>query len=266
MDAEHPPTAFIVVHFWPRYCHRQCLPATKKVCHSVLQSFIAFRTVLHDFFKGVCVCVYHFTLEFCSFCLLFSYTFLLYSDYTAIEILHVTQSEVTFSNFIQRATVSSDVSTETAKAAKEAGLVNELETTVNSLEATLDFSQFFLLLFHDLDEILCDGNVISLWPYLGTLTGSIHNRSYQTFHMYSRKLEDWLITSPFCLPTPWLNEESRPVEAHIETEPVEVHEDGQFLKREGEGILQLPTVLKCNPLEHILIINLEGRHQNTKHT
>eukprot|EP00434_Breviolum_minutum_P000676 symbB.v1.2.000592.t1/scaffold26.1/size418576/7 len=65
---------------------------------------------------------------------------------------------VTFSNFIQRATVSSDVSTETAKAAKEAGLVNELETTVNSLE-------------------------------------------------------------------------SRPVEAHIET-PVEVHEDGQFLKRQ----------------------------------
>ena len=93
---------------------------------------------------------------------------------------------VTFSNFIQRATVSSDVSTETAKAAKEAGLANELETTVNSLE-------------------------------------------------------------------------SRPVEAHIETTPVEVHEDGQFLKREGEGILQLPTVLKCNPLEHILIINLEGQ-------
>lgn len=110
----------------------------------------------------MCVCVYHFTLEFCSFCLLFSYTFLLYSDYTAIEIAHVTQSEVTFSNFIQRATVSSDVSTETAKAAKEAGLVNELETTVNSLEATLDFSPFFLLLFHDLDEILCDGNVVSL--------------------------------------------------------------------------------------------------------
>ena len=112
----------------------------------------------------VCVCVYHFTLEFCSFCspCCFHTLFLLYSDYTAIEIAHVTQSEVTFSNFIQRATVSSDVSTETAKAAKEAGLVNELETTVNSLEATLDFSQFFLLLFHDLDEILCDGNVVSL--------------------------------------------------------------------------------------------------------
>lgn len=118
------------------------------------------------FLKGcvcVCMCVpFYFRILFILFTLLFSYTFLLYSDYTAIEIAHVTQSEVTFSNFIQRATVSSDVSTETAKAAKEAGLVNELETTVNSLEATLDFSPFFLLLFHDLDEILCDGNVVSL--------------------------------------------------------------------------------------------------------
>lgn len=109
------------------------------------------------------MCVpFYFRILFILFTLLFSYTFLLYSGYTAIEIAHVTQSEVTFSNFIQRATVSSDVSTETAKAAKEAGLVNELETTVNSLEATLDFSPFFLLLFHDLDEILCDGNVVSL--------------------------------------------------------------------------------------------------------
>ncbi len=89
-------------------------------------------------FEDVCA-PFYFRILFILFTLFLSDTFLLYSDYTAIEIAHVTQSEVTFSNFIQRATVSSDVSTETAKAAKEAGLVKELETTVNSLESTLDF-------------------------------------------------------------------------------------------------------------------------------
>ena len=150
--------------------HKESMSLSFAILHCFPNRFTWF------FKRGVCVCVpFYFRILFILFTLLFSYTFLLYSGYTAIEIAHVTQSEVTFSNFIQRATVSSDVSTETAKAAKEAGLVNELETTVNSLEATLDFSPFFLLLFHDLDEILCDGNVVSLWPYLGTLTGSIHN-------------------------------------------------------------------------------------------
>lgn len=42
-------------------------------------------------------------------------------------------------------------------------------------------------------------------------------------------------------------------------QPMKVVMDGEFLKREGDvGSLELPATLKCNPLEHVLVINLEG--------
>eukprot|EP00434_Breviolum_minutum_P006022 symbB.v1.2.005308.t1/scaffold283.1/size308953/9 len=41
--------------------------------------------------------------------------------------------------------------------------------------------------------------------------------------------------------------------------PSQLRVEGDFLKRDGqEVIMDLPKVLKCDPLEHLLIINLEG--------
>ncbi|CAK9013016.1 unnamed protein product [Durusdinium trenchii] len=41
--------------------------------------------------------------------------------------------------------------------------------------------------------------------------------------------------------------------------PTQLRLEGDFLKRDGEDvIMELPEVLKCDPLEHLLIINLEG--------
>eukprot|EP00438_Fugacium_kawagutii_P016307 Skav222789 [mRNA] locus=scaffold1419:3712:7315:+ [translate_table: standard] len=41
-----------------------------------------------------------------------------------------------------------------------------------------------------------------------------------------------------------------------------LHVDGEFLKlapdQRGKGPLDLPSTLKCDPLEHLLVINLEG--------
>eukprot|EP00435_Cladocopium_sp_Y103_P011917 s3941_g3.t1 len=41
--------------------------------------------------------------------------------------------------------------------------------------------------------------------------------------------------------------------------PTQLRMDGDFLKRDGqEVIMELPKVVKCDPLEHLLVINLEG--------
>lgn len=41
--------------------------------------------------------------------------------------------------------------------------------------------------------------------------------------------------------------------------PTQLRVDGDFLKRDGqEVIMELPKVVKCDPLEHLLVINLEG--------
>ncbi|CAK9045637.1 unnamed protein product [Durusdinium trenchii] len=50
-----------------------------------------------------------------------------------------------------------------------------------------------------------------------------------------------------------------PPPAHAEERPTQLRVDGEFLKRDGrEVILELPPVLDCDPMKHLLVINLEG--------
>ena len=61
-----------------------------------------------------------------------------------------------------------------------------------------------------------------------------------------------------CHGTPtWQDQRNETVENPA---PLELRLDGEFLKRHGEfrGKLELPTTLQCDPLEHVLVINLQG--------